>query len=230
MNLSEEKVVSSSNSLSLRYLEAVLKVNETLNLTRIDSWDRAVLLHIEDSLAALPEMNDAPSGLYGDLGSGGGFPGVPLAIETGRRAVLVDSVRKKMAAVGEILASLGLSDQIETYAGRIEELSRERAGDFSVLTARALSSLPSLLELATPLLCDKGRLICFKGKLEDEEFNEARAVEDMLGFTFLSRRSLLLDEGAVQREILVFEKTHLPSISLPRKAGFAQKKPLRPRS
>ena len=82
-----------------RYLDLILEANKTTNLTRIDSKEKAQLLHVEDSLVALPEINEAPEGLYGDLGTGGGFPGVPVAIMTGREAVLVDSVKKKVALV-----------------------------------------------------------------------------------------------------------------------------------
>ena len=81
------------------YLEKILEANEKTDLTRISSLDEARKLHIEDSLAGLEELNKAPEGLYGDLGSGGGFPGVPLALESGRKTVLVDSVQKKKAIV-----------------------------------------------------------------------------------------------------------------------------------
>ena len=91
---------SSPNDLFLPYLQAVLEVNKTTNLTRITSLEDAEMLHIEDSLVGLPEVDDAPEGWYGDLGSGGGFPGVPLALATGRRTLLVVSVKKKMRLVG----------------------------------------------------------------------------------------------------------------------------------
>ena len=133
-----------------RYLELILEANKGINLTRIDSLEQARILHIEDSLSALTELSAAPEGLYGDLGSGGGFPGIPLAIASGRQTVLVDSVQKKMRALESVIAELGLSDQVSTYAGRIEDLSIERKAEFSVLTARALSRLDSLLELASP--------------------------------------------------------------------------------
>ena len=86
-------------SLMQRYLDSILEANKVTNLTRITDGEQARLLHIEDSLVGLPEVNEAPTGLYGDLGSGGGFPGVPLALATGRKTLLVDSVKKKMAIV-----------------------------------------------------------------------------------------------------------------------------------
>ena len=65
------------------HLRLVIDANEKINLTRIDSFDEGMLLHVEDSLAGLGELNQAPDGLYGDLGSGAGYPGIPLAIASG---------------------------------------------------------------------------------------------------------------------------------------------------
>ena len=212
--------------LTLSYLEKILKVNETINLTRIDSWEQALVLHVEDSLVGLDELNDAPDGLYGDLGSGGGFPGVPLGIYSGRKTILVDSVKKKMKAVEDVLDELELACQIETYDGRIEDLAKERPASFSVLTARALSQLGSLLELASPLLCKGGRLICYKARLEDSEVSTALQVCDLVGMRLISRRKVLLSDGETIREIVVFEKHSKPKIKLPRRVGLAQKNPL----
>lgn len=212
------------------YLDRILEINQTTNLTRITSGEEARLLHIEDSLLGLPEMNDSPDGLYGDLGSGGGFPGVPLALYTGRPTVLVDSVKKKMALVGGVLDNLGLSGQITTYDGRIEDLALERKGQFSVLTARALSRLVSLLELSAPLLKQGGRLICYKADIQEDEIAEARAVEGMLGMKLVSSRETLLSDNATKRTLLVYEKMGRPRIKLPRRVGMAQKNPLKPRS
>ncbi|MEN2518127.1 RsmG family class I SAM-dependent methyltransferase, partial [Acinetobacter baumannii] len=69
--------------------------------------------------------------LYADLGTGGGFPGMPMCIMTGRQTLLVDSVQKKVRALEGVAAQLGLGDKVDVYAGRIEDLGRERAGEFS---------------------------------------------------------------------------------------------------
>lgn len=213
-----------------QYLQAILRINETTNLTRISSVDEAQVLHIEDSLVGLPELQKAPEGLYGDLGSGGGFPGVPLALYSGRQTILVDSVKKKMRLVGEVLSDLGLNDQISTYDGRIEELAEERPGSFAVLTARALSRLVSLLELASPLLAKNGLLICYKADISQEEIGEAEAIAPLVGMKLVSQREIVLSDGESKRTILVYEKTRNPRIKLPRRNGLAQRNPLRPRS
>ena len=213
-----------------QYLDLILEANKTTNLTRITSRDEALVLHIEDSLVGLEEVSEAPEGLYGDLGSGGGFPGVPLALATGRETVLVDSVKKKMAIVQQAVNQLGLGRQITTCSDRIEDLALDRPGSFSVLTARALSRLVALLELSSPLLVKGGRLVCYKAQLSDEEMQEALAVEVLLGMRLVSQRETMLSDGETRRTIVVFEKVGEAKLKLPRRIGAAQKTPLKPRS
>lgn len=217
-------------SLMQRYLDSILEANKVMNLTRITDGEQARLLHIEDSLVGLPEVNEAPTGLYGDLGSGGGFPGVPLALATGRKTLLVDSVKKKMAIVQSALDDLSLSEQISTSSERIEDLPLEYKEKFAVLTARALSKLVSLIELASPLLKKGGRLVCYKAQLSSEELEEALAVQDLVGMKMISQREICLSDGETTRTIVVFEKIGKSRIKLPRRIGLAQKQPLRPRS
>lgn len=209
-----------------QYLDLILEANKTTNLTRIDSREKAKLLHVEDSLVALPEINEAPEGLYGDLGTGGGFPGVPVAIMTGRDAVLVDSVKKKVAIVEKAVDTLGLSEQISTFGGRIEDLARERPRRFAVLTARALSQLPSLLELASPLLKEGGLFVCYKGEATGDEQRNAEKVAQKVGMTFVSKRSLTLSDGETHREVFLYRREGKPKVKLPRRVGLAQHKPL----
>lgn len=219
-----------AQELTGQYLDLILEANKTTNLTRITSRDEALVLHIEDSLVGLEEVSEAPEGLYGDLGSGGGFPGVPLALATGRETVLVDSVKKKMAIVQQAVNQLGLGRQITTCSDRIEDLALDRPGSFSVLTARALSRLVALLELSSPLLVKGGRLVCYKAQLSDEEMQEALAVEDLLGMRLVSQRETMLSDGETRRTIVVFEKVGKAKLKLPRRIGAAQKTPLKPRS
>ena len=82
------------DDLLRRHLELVIEANKTTNITRIESMEEGMVLHVEDSLVGLPELEAAPAGRYADLGSGAGYPGIPLAVETGRETLLVDSVGK----------------------------------------------------------------------------------------------------------------------------------------
>lgn len=215
--------------LMYQYLDLILEANKTTNLTRITDHDEAKLLHIEDSLVGLPEVDGAPAGMYGDLGSGGGFPGVPLALASGRQTLLIDSVKKKMTLVQQVLDELGLSAQISTFDGRIEILGQQQPRSFAVLTARALSRLVALLELSSPLLIKGGRLVCYKAQVAEDELKEARAVESLLGMRLVSCRDTILSDDETRRTILVFEKVGKAQLKLPRRVGLAQKSPLKPR-
>lgn len=207
------------------YLEKVLEANKSINLTRVTDIEQAILLHLEDSLAVGEEFSKAPEGLYADLGTGGGFPGVPLALASGRKTMLVDSVKKKMATVNQILSEMNLDNSVTTYDGRIEELSQEQPETFSVVTARALTALPSLLELSSPLLEQGGLLIALKSKEEDEFDNPT--LEHKLGLRKVSQRSYYLSDGITFRTVYVFEKYKQPEVKLPRRVGMAQKKPFK---
>lgn len=216
-----------STELIENYLKEIIKINERINLTRITDEEEARLLHLEDSLSVLEELENAPEGLYGDLGSGGGFPGVPLSIASGRKTILIDSVKKKMNAVQEIIDRIGLGDQVSTYGGRIEELSIEKSGQFAVLTARALSTLDSLIELASPLLQQNGQLICLKAQVDVDEIEKAQDIESQTGMKLVKKREFYLSDEKTFRTVLVFEKVAEPEVSLPRRVGMAQKRPLR---
>lgn len=205
------------------YLNKVLKANESINLTRVTDVQQAILLHLEDSLAVYEEFREAPDGMYADLGSGGGFPGVPLALAFNRKALLVDSVKKKMTAVDDILKEMKLDGLIKTCSLRAEELALEQPEAFSVITARALTSLPSLMELASPLLKQGGVLIALKSK-EENEFENIQ-LENKLGLRKIKERSYYLSDQETYRVVYVFEKYKEPEVKLPRRPGMAQKRP-----
>ena len=211
------------DELLQRHLELVLEANKKTNITRISSWDEGLVLHVQDSLLCLEELLKAPDGWYADIGTGAGYPGIPLAIETGRKTLLVDSVGKKTAILDSFIGELGL-DQVSTYTGRIEDLAREHPYEFAAITARALAQLSVLMELAAPLLQLGGRLICYKANLKPSELDHALSLQDTVGLELVSDRSFVLDD--YQRRIVTFEKVKRESIQLPRRTGLAQKRPL----
>lgn len=206
-----------------RHLELVIEANKTTNITRISSWEDGMVLHVQDSLLGLDALNACPEGRYADIGTGAGYPGIPLAIETGRPTLLVDSVQKKVQILDGFIEELGL-DNVSTYAGRIEDLGREQAGQFAAISARALSKLSVLLELSSPLLKMGGRLICFKALVEQDELDHARVVGKQVGVELVDDQTYELDDYS--RRILCYEKIAKPKLKLPRRTGLAQKKPL----
>lgn len=209
--------------LILAHLSKIIEINKVTNLTRITDLAEAQVFHIEDSLVGLEELERAPVGRYADLGSGGGYPGIPLAIASGRQTILVESVKKKARSLRKILAEIGLTSQITVFDGRIEELALQERNEFAVVTARALSSLPSLLELASPLLCKGGQLLCYKSQSVEDELTKAKKVQNKLGMSLVSERIVDLEKH--ERRILVFEKIMDAEVTLPRRSGMAQKRP-----
>lgn len=211
------------DDLLKRHLELVIEANKTTNITRISTWEEGMLLHVEDSLVGLPEVMDAPAGRMADIGSGAGYPGIPLAIESGRQTLLADSVGKKTAILSSMVETLRL-ENVEVYTGRIEDLAREKPAAFTVVTARALAQLSILMELASPMLQEGGRLVCYKANVSDEELQHALSLQEQLGMKHMSDRTVTLGDNC--RRIICFEKTGRPKIKLPRKVGMAQKRPL----
>ena len=206
------------------YLELVIEKNKELNLTRIDTKEKGMLLHIEDSLSCLEEFK-RQEGEFLDIGTGGGFPGVPLAIATGRTGVLVDSVQKKARAVQEMIEKLELENQIQARGIRSEELALEKGEEFTTVVTRAVSSLPAVMELATPLLVPGGELIALRGKKDEVDLEDINHIADKLGLELISRRHIYISE-TYERTIYVFKKVSQTSIKLPRRKGMAQKRPL----
>lgn len=210
----------------LFFLDLVVEKNKVLNLTRITSFEDAVVLHLEDSLSILQTFRQT-SGDFLDIGTGGGFPGIPMGITTDRRGVLLDSVKKKAVAVGEFITELGLHKRLSAVGMRSEELAAERPNSFGVVTARAVSSLPAVEELATPLLKQGGHLIAMRGPDTQEDVQQGREAAKILGLELVERFEFTIGPNReYHRSLCVFEKKCKPKIKLPRHPGYASKRPL----
>lgn len=201
----------------------VLEANETMNLTAIPAA-AFVPLHILDSLSALPFVQAEPPGAFADLGAGAGYPGIPLAICTGRPVSLVESVRKKAAFLERVRADLCLEATVHPI--RAEELAATRPGAYSVVVARALSSLPSLVELAAPLLASGGALICLKGAPEASELERGDSAAAQCGLAREKTESVSVPGVDAARTIVVYRKRGAGRTKLPRRTGLAQRQPL----
>jgi 16S rRNA (guanine527-N7)-methyltransferase len=224
-NALKHAISEKHTKLLVTHLNFVIEQNKKINLTSIDSIAQGIILHIEDSLTALSEIEVAPEGLLVDLGSGAGFPGIPLAIVSGRNTTLVEATKKKAHTLEEFIRKEGLESQISVVALRAEELAREKTEHFMVATARALSSLPSLMELASPLLRIGGILVVYKGDISEGELEQAYSLKGALGMTVAKMRSFTLSDGQSKRSIILMEKTSQAKKQLPRRNGQAQRHP-----
>ena len=209
----------------IHHLDLVLEANKTTNLTRILNVEDAAVLHILDSLILLPYINLAPDGALLDMGTGAGFPGVPLTIVSHRKATYIDSVGKKVDAVNSFVSALGLKHAHAVH-DRLEEYARSHKKQFAVVTARALAPLPVLVEYASPYLKDGGLFVITKGNPTDEELDSGEAAAKICGFTLLLTDDLDLPDGLGHREFIILKKSRPASVSLPRANGMAKKNPL----
>jgi 16S rRNA (guanine527-N7)-methyltransferase len=208
------------------HLARVLEANQRFNLTTITDPEDAIRLHVVDSLAALPEVEESPIGSLADLGSGAGFPGVPLGITSGRSVLLVESVGKKARFLQEVAVGLSSRYSIAVSNVRAEDVAQTGQGRFAVATARALSSLASLVELSAPLLVMGGRLVALKGPVSSDEIAAGDAAGEIVGLERVGARGLELPEVGESRTLVTYRKIRESRIELPRRIGSAQRRPL----
>lgn len=227
MSILESKVPNPAvRALLLRHIDWLLETNSAIKLTAITEYDQAVRLHLIDSLLIAEEVEKSPKGKVLDMGTGGGFPAIPIAAVTSRVVTCLDSVKKKMVALQSFIDSEPtLSGHVNTCALRAEELALKSPESYSCVTARALSSLPSLVELASPLLCNKGCLIAMKGAIDDEEIARGDSVAKYCGMQRSKVERYILPGGDENRTVIIYTKVGQSKTKLPRRNGLAQRKP-----
>ena len=224
--------ISQEQGVSLTtYLDIMLRKNQVMNLTAIRDFDKGLVLHLVDSLLFtkfLPEERlDPLSYDFLDMGTGGGLPGIPIAIaRPDYTGVLCDSTKKKVAAVGEFIEALGLQGRLSTEDERVETLATRFPEEFSHVVVCAMASLPVLLEYAAPLLSPDGTLIVSKGTPSEEELERGHKVAELVGLGLQEQRQFELPLGEGHRTFLVYRRTHAAKVKLPRQIGFATTYPL----
>lgn len=206
------------------HAELVLEANATLNLTRITDARAVAVLHVADSLTALPFLATAPPGPFADLGSGAGYPGIPLAVMSGRPVTLVEAKKKKAVFLQTVIEAAELDAKAQAI--RAEELAVSGAAAFSAVVARAVAPLPSLVELASPLLRRGGLLIAMKGRPDDCEMAAGDVAAAIVGLGPGRTIAVTLPGDRSGRRMVVYTKMSDPRIRLPRRPGLAQRSPL----
>lgn len=212
----------------LKHLELLIKVNKNINLTRITSIDDALNLHILDSLLPLkvcPKFSTANK-KYVDIGTGGGFPGIPLSIMSNNQAYLIDSIGKKVDAVQNMIIQLGISKRVSSVKLRAEEIPNSFKRSFDYVSFRAVAKTNTLLEYAEPFLAIGGFLIVMKANIDQIELQNGFQAAKIFGYKCVSRETFELPSNYGHREILLFQKQFKSEIKLPRQTGMAKLKPV----
>ena len=209
------------------YADLLIDWNEKVNLTSITDPQEIVIKHFLDSLT-IGEFIQGQGHRLADIGTGAGFPGVPLKILNPEIDLyLVDSLAKRLDFLKVVIGSLGLGG-VTTVHSRAEDFGRDLQyrDRFDRVTSRAVARLPILLEYAIPLLKKGGLFLAAKGTLVDSEILESTKALEILGAHVKDVARFNLGLEAEHRAIVVIEKISQTPNAYPRKAGIPSKKPL----
>ncbi len=209
------------------HLTELSEKGKLFNLTAITDRSEAVRRHAADSLHAAKVISDLARGedkTLVDVGSGGGFPALPIAIALPNISVTaLDATAKKCAFIGETASLCGVN--IATVPERAEEAAASYRETFDFATARAVARLNVLLELCAPFVAVGGYFVAMKGAAADEEAEEARRAAATLGLS-LEREEQYEIEGSGEGKILIYKKVSPTPEKYPRRYAQIKKKPL----
>jgi 16S rRNA (guanine527-N7)-methyltransferase len=195
--------------------------------TSITSPGEAVDAHVADSLSVLPALADrSGTETIVDIGSGAGFPGLPLAVAFDRAEFdLLEATARKCRFIERAIGALELRN-VRVVCDRAESWARsDGAGRYSLAVVRAVAPLPTLVEYASPLLREGGLLIAWKGARDAAEERQGAAASRMLGMSPRDVEEVTPFAEARHRHLHVFEKTVATPAGIPRRVGVAQKRP-----
>lgn len=214
----------------ISYMDEILIKNEHINLTAVRDRNEAIHKHITDSLSCttLPEYQCAKK--IADMGTGGGFPGVPLAtVSEDKEFTLVDALNKRLKVIDELTQGLGITN-VHTLHSRAEDMgkSKEHREQYDLCVSRAVASLDVLVEWCLPLVKIGGYMIAYKGENVSRETSDAKKAIEALG----GRVERLVEIDASSEDIsghvlLVIKKVKKTPSKYPRQAGQAKKNPIR---
>ncbi len=216
------------------YYELLVKWNEVMNLTAITDFEDVCKLHFVDSISAC-QFFDFSSDDYSliDIGTGAGFPGIPLKIVfPNLRITLFDSLNKRLNFLNEVIDKLDLNDQgsIVTLHGRAEDFASTKKDSlretFDIAVSRAVANMSTLCEYCLPYVKVGGNFIAFKSEKASEELGKAKGAIHLLGGKLSSSNEFILPDSDYSRTICIVNKVEPTSKKYPRKAGVPSKSPL----
>lgn len=211
-----------------RYYELLVEWNKVMNLTGITEYNEVVEKHFVDSLSIVKAVDMSKYHKLIDLGTGAGFPGVPLKIAFPELdVVLMDSLNKRIKFLEEVIEKLDLKNITAVHA-RAEEGARKKEyrEQFDICVSRAVANLSSLAEYCIPFVKQKGVFISYKSMKIDEEIKNAEKAFLLLGGKIKKVEEFMLPDTEIGRSFVVIEKVKSTPGKYPRKAGLPTKEPL----
>lgn len=209
------------------FMNLLIEWNKKINLTAITKPEEIITKHFIDSLTAVKYIKEGDSIV--DVGTGAGFPGVPLAIaNTTLNITLVDSINKRINFLNEVINHTGLNN-IESIHSRAEEIGKNKhyRENFDIAISRAVARLDTLVEYLLPTVKIGGKCICMKGPDCIEEINEAKNAIETLGGKIEKVEEFNLPDTDIKRTIIIINKLKNTPEKFPRKAGTPAKEPIK---
>lgn len=213
----------------IRYYEILVEWNSFMNLTAITEFDEVCSKHFIDSISLFKVIDCTKDYSLIDVGTGAGFPGIPLKIAfPGLNIVLLDSLGKRVKFLNEVIEKLQLKN-IEAIHGRAEdyarpELFREK---FDICVSRAVANLSTLSEYCLPYVKVNGYFISYKSEKISEESLTAKNAIEILGGKVYRQEEFILPGSDIYRNLFMIQKIKPTPKKYPRKAGLPSKEPLK---
>ena len=211
-----------------KYYELLVEWTKVMNLTGITEFDEVMQKHFVDSAAAAKYVEMEKVNSLIDVGTGAGFPGIPLKILYPHLQVtLLDSLNKRIKFLEEVVDNLGLTG-IETVHGRAEDAAKkaEYREQFDLSVSRAVANLASLTEYCLPFVKVGGKFVSYKSVSVDEEITQSKKAVYVLGGEIGKVEKFNLPESDMERALVIIEKKRSTPKKYPRKAGMPTKEPL----
>lgn len=216
-----------------KYYELLIEKNKVMNLTAITDKEDVIVKHFIDSIALIPYLLDKGININNklkiiDIGTGAGFPGLPLKIMMPDvKFTLLDSLNKRVSFLNEVIDELKLKD-IEALHGRAEDYASDNKyrEKYDICVSRAVANLSTLSEYCIPFVKEDGFFISYKAGESEEEINNSKNAIKILGGKINKVEEFILPGTDASRVFVFIRKQELTDKKYPRKAGVPAKKPL----
>lgn len=212
----------------MKYYELLVEWNSFMNLTGITEFEEVMKKHFIDSLSLVKAADLNGSLSLIDVGTGAGFPGLPLKIAfPNLKVTLLDSLAKRIKFLDELILQLGLTD-IETIHGRAEDFAKpeKKREKYDLCVSRAVANMTTLSEYCLPFVKEGGRFVSYKSEKLVEELQGASKAISILGGQVETQVEFFLPDSDIYRNLFVIKKVKKTPNKYPRKAGLPAKEPL----